>query len=110
MPKRTKKYEESLIEALRNPLEAAAYLNAHLENDEPDAEELFLLALRDVAKAHGIGRTAKKTSLGRESLYKTLSKNGNPKFDTLKALLASFGLKLLVDIRKSGHISRRRAG
>lgn len=94
MPKRTKKYEESLIEALKNPKEAAAYLNAHLDPNE--TEEAFLLALRDVARSHGFGQIAGQTSLGRESLYKTLSKNGNPKLSTLKALLASMGLKLSV--------------
>ena len=77
MPKRTKKYEESLKESLKNPEEAAAYLNAHL--DEDDSEEMFLLALRDVAKAHGFSEVAEQADLGRESLYKALSKDGNPK-------------------------------
>ena len=77
MPKRIKKYVESLNESLKNPKEAAAYLNAHL--DESESEELFLLALRDVAKVYGFGEIASQASLGRESLYKALSKNGNPK-------------------------------
>lgn len=96
MPKRTKKYEESLIKALKNPTEAAEYLNAHLEDDEKNSEALFLLALRDVAKAYGIMQVAKETDLGRESLYKTLSKMGNPKLKTLRALLDTVGLRLVV--------------
>jgi len=92
VPKRTKKYEESLMDALKNPKEATAYLNAHLEDDE----ETFLLALRDVARAYGFGEIASQTSLGRESLYKTLSKNGNPRLSTLRALLSTMGLKLSV--------------
>jgi probable addiction module antidote protein len=100
MPKRTKKYEESLIESLKDPAEAAAYLNAHLEDNEKDSEELFLLALRDVAIAHGVTKVAKKADLGRESLYKTLSKGGNPKLETLRTLLSSLGLRLLVEVQR----------
>ena len=99
MPKRTKKYEESLMESLQNPEEAAAYLNAHL--DEEDSEEMFLLALRDVAKAHGFSEVAEQADLGRESLYKALSKDGNPKLSTLKSLLKVLGLKLAIETDES---------
>ena len=99
MPKRTKKYEESLMESLQNPEEAAAYLNAHL--DEEDSEELLLLALRDVAKAHGFSEVAEQADLGRESLYKALSKDGNPKLSTLKSLLKVVGLKLAIETDES---------
>lgn len=94
MVKRTKKYEDSLNESLKDPKEAVAYLNAHL--DENEAEEMFLLALRDVARAHGFSEIAEQTSLGRESLYKTLSENGNPKLSTLKLILKSMGLKISI--------------
>ncbi|MFZ4405347.1 MAG: addiction module antidote protein [Pseudobdellovibrionaceae bacterium] len=95
MAKRTKKYEESLMASLKDPQEAAAYLNAHL--DDEDSEEIFLLALRDVAKAHGFSAVAEQADLGRESLYKALSKDGNPKLSTLKSLLKVVGLKLAVE-------------
>lgn len=97
MPKRGKKYDASLIESLKDPKEAAAYLNAHLEDDAKDAEEIFLLALRDVAKAHGFSDVAAGADLGRESLYKALSAEGNPKISTLRSLLKSMGLKLAVE-------------
>jgi len=97
MPKRTRRYENDLIESLKDPKEAAAYLNAHLEDEEKDSEELFLLALRDVARAHGVAEVADRTDLGRESLYKTLSADGNPKFYTLKTILKAMGLKLSVE-------------
>jgi probable addiction module antidote protein len=100
MPKRTKKYEDSLMESLQIPEEAAAYLNAHL--DEEDSEEMFLLALRDVAKAHGFSEVAEQADLGRESLYKALSKDGNPKLSTLKSLLKVVGLKLAVETDETG--------
>jgi len=95
--KRTKKYDESLIDSLKDPKEAAAYLNVHLEDDSKGSEEIFLLALRDVAKAHGFGDVAKGADLGRESLYKALSSGGNPKISTLRSLLKAMGLKLAVE-------------
>jgi len=100
MAKRVKKYEESLHEDLKDPKEAVAYLNAHLEDDdgEGDTEELFLMALRDVAKAHGFSDIATKTQLGRESLYKTLSKRGNPRLSTLASLLKVMGMRLSVQL------------
>lgn len=97
MPKRTRKYEDDLLESLKDPEEAVAYLNAHLDDDGDDTEELFLMALRDVAKAHGFGDVAERADLGRESLYKALSESGNPKLTTLRALLKAMGMKLTVE-------------
>ncbi|MDZ4661264.1 MAG: putative addiction module antidote protein [Pseudomonadota bacterium] len=98
MAKQVKKYEDSLIESLRDPAEAVAYLNAHLEDEKGDSEELFLVALRNVAKAYGFSEVAKSAKLGRESLYKALSSGGNPKIETLRALLKAMGLKLSVEV------------
>ncbi len=100
MTKAVKKYEDSLIESLKDPQEAAAYLNTHLESSDTDSEELFLMALRDVAKAYGVADVAGKAQLGRESLYKALSSGGNPKLTTLRSLLKAMGLKLAVEIDK----------
>jgi len=100
MPKRTRKYEDSLIESLKDPVEAAAYLNAHLSED--DGEDVFLLALRDVARANGVGEIAETASLGRESLYKALSKDGNPKLSTLRSVLKALGLKLSIECDDEG--------
>ncbi|MGK5085747.1 addiction module antidote protein [Bdellovibrionota bacterium FG-1] len=100
MPKRTRNYEKDLVEDLKKPEEAAAYLNAHLDDDTEDAEELFLIALRDVAKAHGMGDIADRAQLGRESLYKALSTSGNPKLTTLRSLLAAMGLRLSIEARE----------
>ncbi len=101
MRKRTRKYEDSLIESLKDPKEAAAYLNAHLDEKGDDAEELFLMALRDVAKTYRMTEIADKAGLGRESLYKALSAEGNPKLTTLRALLEAMGLKLTVEAKET---------
>ena len=97
MKKKTKKYEDSLIESLKNPAEAAAYLTVHIEDNSKYAEETFLLALKDVAKAYGVKKVAEKANVGRESLYKTLSGSVNPKFTTLKNILDSIGLKMTIE-------------
>ncbi len=98
MSKAVKKYEESLTESLKDPQEAAAYLNTHLEDSGTDSEELFLMALRDVAKAYCIADLAQKANLGRESLYKALSSDGNPKLATLISLLKAMGLRLSIEV------------
>lgn len=91
-------YQTELIESLRDPREAAEYLNAALEEDDP---ELFLLALRNVAEAQGgVAQLAEKTKLNRESLYKMLSARGNPELRSLEALLQALGLRLAVTVAK----------
>lgn len=67
MPKRTESYQVALLEALKDLEEAAAYLNAALEEGE-DAEALFLRALRNVAEARGITKIAAAAALNRESV------------------------------------------
>lgn len=93
-------YEDALIESLRDPAYAAEYLNAHLSKDEgdtdEDAEQLFLIALRNVARARGVSAIADRTDLGRESLYKALSAGGNPTLSTLRAVLDAMGLQLTI--------------
>ncbi len=95
---RTKKYQDFLIEQLNDHDEAVAYLNAALEESlkgDEESQHLFLVALRNVAEAHGgIGNLARKAGMGRESLYKTLSEKGNPKWHTLVSLVIALGLNL----------------
>lgn len=104
--KKSVSYEEGLHKRFKDPTYAAEYLNVHLAEDDEEAVEAFLVALRDVATAHGIASISKKTDLGRESLYKSLSKSGNPKIATLAMLLKTMGLKLLVEAKPP---KRRRA-
>ncbi|MEW6077480.1 MAG: addiction module antidote protein [Thermodesulfobacteriota bacterium] len=97
MRKATEKYENNLKEDLRDPVEAAEYLNAALEDG---SLEVFLLALKDVANAKGISEIARQTKLNRENLYRILSTQGNPKLKSLNSVLRSVGLKLSVEVEK----------
>jgi probable addiction module antidote protein len=95
----SRRYEDMLDEDLQDPVEAAGYLNACLEDGDP---ELFLLALRDVARARGgLAKLAAMTELNREHLYRMLSENGNPEFRSLEALLDALGFRLAVTIKEA---------
>ena len=69
---------------------AAQYLSAAAS----EGREEFLLALRDVARARGIAKVAKRAKRGRESLYKALSAGGNPELGTVLAVLDALEIKL----------------
>src|SRR5204863_3037084 len=97
MPKDYRDYEAGLKRSLQNPNEAAHYLSACLDGG---SREVFLLALRQVAAAHGVSQLARQSALGRESLYRTLSAKGNPRLDTLLKLLDTAGLRLAVEAKK----------
>jgi probable addiction module antidote protein len=71
----------------------AAYIDAALEEDDP---ALLAAALGDVARAKGMTQIAHETGLGRESLYKALSPEGNPEFVTVQKVVRSLGLRLHV--------------
>ncbi|MFN0074793.1 MAG: addiction module antidote protein [Chloroflexota bacterium] len=69
----------------------AAYLEAALEDGDPT---LITAALGDIARARGMATIARETGLGRESLYKALSTEGNPEFATVLKVVRAVGLKL----------------
>jgi probable addiction module antidote protein len=78
-------------EYLESPEDMAAYLEVALEEEDP---ALFVAALGDIARAKGMSQIAREAGLGRESLYKALSAEGNPEFATVLKVLRSLGLKL----------------
>jgi len=84
-----------VAEHLRSPEEAAAYLDACLE--EADTDPSFIAkALGDVARAKGMSQVAKDTGFSRESLYKALSGERNPSFNTIFKVIKALDLKLHV--------------
>lgn len=91
---KTESYRESLLNSLKDPEQAVHYLNACLEDEDP---RVFLMALRDVADSHGgIRALSRTTELNRESLYRMLSKSGNPSLNSLAAVLSACGLRIAV--------------
>lgn len=96
--RKTRKFNNYLIESLKNQKEASAYLNVALEEYKKDNDtEAFLLALRDVAEAQGgLSYLAKKTKLNRQNLYRALSGKGNPQFATLGVILDGLGFHLAI--------------
>jgi probable addiction module antidote protein len=69
----------------------AAYLEAALQEGDP---ALIAAALGDIARAKGMSQIARDAGLGRESLYKALSAEGNPEFATIIKVIAALGLQL----------------
>lgn len=93
MNTRDKSYETSIITTMRDPVEAAAYLEAVLELDDPAA---LLVALRQIAKAHGMAEVARRAELGEKTLFRALSDKGNPTLTTVHKVLHAVGLRLSV--------------
>lgn len=85
-------YQGDLMQWLRDPVTAAEYLNAVLEEND---RKLFLKSLRNVIEAQG-GMThfSRKTKINRVSLYKMLSGKGNPGFENIFFILQAAGMKI----------------
>lgn len=82
-----------IAEHLRTPEEMAAYLEACL--DEANGDATFIAkALGDIARAKGMTQVARDAGLSRESLYKALSGERSPDFDTILKVVEALGLKL----------------
>ena len=97
MPKNVRDHHAWLVEELRNPVVASNYLNEALE----DSPEMFLKALRNVGEAFRLSVVAKEAGFRRETLYRSLSRRGNPRLRTLDAVLNVLGLGIEVKPKKS---------
>jgi probable addiction module antidote protein len=86
---KTRKWDAA--EHLKTEEDMAAYLEAALEENDP---ALVSAALGDIARAKGMTQIARKTGLGRESLYKALTPEGNPEFATVLKIVKALGLRL----------------
>ena len=86
-------YQDYLTASLADPVEAAAYVEVVLGLDDPAA---LRVALRQVAKAHGMADVARRADVGEKTLFRALSENGNPTIATLHKVLHAMGLRLSV--------------
>jgi probable addiction module antidote protein len=68
-----------------------AYIEAAFEDGDP---QVIAAALGDIARAKGMAKIARDANLGREGLYKALSREGNPEFATVLKVINALGLKL----------------
>ena len=103
-----------VAEHLRTPVEMAAYLEACFE--EADGDAAFIAkALGDIARARGMAQVARNAGLSRESLYKALSGERSPGFDTILKVIGALGLKLQAQVpqgresRSGRRTAKRRA-
>ena len=84
-----------VVDQLKTDEDVAHYLEAVFEDGDP---ELITAALGDVARAKGMSQVAREAGLGRESLYKALSSEGNPEFATVLKVIHALGLKIKVAV------------
>jgi probable addiction module antidote protein len=86
-------FRYDVAEYLETPEEMAAYLEAAME--EADGDAAFIArALGDIARAKGMTQIARESGLSRESLYKALSGDRSPEFETILKVINALGLKL----------------
>ena len=91
MTRKTSRWDAA--DTLETKEDIAAYLDAVLEDGDPD---LLKAALGDIARAKGMTEIAQAAGLGRANLYKALSPDGNPGFATVARVLKALGLRLSV--------------
>jgi len=87
-------HEEYLIEQLKDPEYAAAYLSELFKDSDDGAQERILVGLHRMAKAHGISNITGRLGLSPAALFRALSPNGNPRMGTLLGVLREMGLSL----------------
>lgn len=91
---KTETYPWDAADYLETREDVIAYLDAALEDGDP---KLIAAVLGDIARAEGMTHIANETGLGRESLYKALSAEGNPEFATILKVTRAIGLRLRAD-------------
>ena len=87
----TKLSSFDVADFLDNEEVISEYLSIALEDPDPD---MFLMAVRNVARAKGMTQLAKDSGLGRESLYKALAPGAKPRYETVLKLVGALGVKL----------------
>jgi probable addiction module antidote protein len=86
-------FTDLIDEMIQDPNDAAEYLTACLQ----EGEDVFMLALGDVARVHGMSTVAGAAELNRESLYKSLSGKRSPRFSSIEAILNAVGLRIRIE-------------
>ncbi len=87
-------FDDYMVQSMKDPAQAAAYIEAMINLEDPAA---LLVALRQVAKAHGMAEVARQADVSDKNLFKALSATGNPTLATVHKVLAAVGLRLSVE-------------
>jgi probable addiction module antidote protein len=95
----TKTAPYDVAEFLETPEEMAAYLEACIQDSDGDAA-FIAKALGDIARAKGMTQIAREAGLSRESLYKALSGDRSPNFDTILKVISALGLQLSASVKE----------
>jgi len=97
-PAEMKRPAEDELDGLIGRLQDRQYCAKYLSAAFHDSAGTFLVALRNVARAQkGIGKIAAEAGVNRENLYRTLSEDGNPRLDTLWAVLKAIGIRVSLE-------------
>lgn len=88
-----------IAERLESEDDIRHYLEAAFEDGDP---QLIKAAIADVVRARGMAHVAREAGISRAGLYKALGESGNPTFDTLVAILRTFGVRLSIAPRPAG--------
>ncbi len=89
---------EDLLKDLKDPKFVAHYIQAVIEENDPD---FFVQAIAEVVKIHGFAEIAEKTGIARQSLYQMTSEDGNPTIKNVNKILDQLGLELTVRPKKT---------
>jgi probable addiction module antidote protein len=98
MKRKHTNYEERLVESLKDPEEALAYLNAALMDED---QRVFLLALKHVLTAQriDISSFAQESNVTRQNIYRMLSEKGNPRWNNLRSIVEAMGLQIKLEAK-----------
>jgi len=99
----TKTAPYDIAEFLETPEEMAAYLEACIQESDGDAA-FIAKALGDIARAKGMTQVARESGLSRESLYKALSGDRSPSFDTILTVISALGLQLSASVKEGASV------
>lgn len=100
MAKKSVDFKNFLIDKLKDPQLAVAYLNEHFRYQGPDRKKHLLLGIKNVIEAQGFTVLSRKSGISRRTLYKAFSETGNPTVETLLTLLDTIGMSIRFETEK----------
>lgn len=94
-------FDSLVIEQLKDPKLASAYLNEHISYEGKMKQNLLLEALMKVIDAHGVNHIVNKTDVARRTIYSSFKEKGNPTLATLIAVMDELGVRIKFEPKKA---------